>query len=67
MIIWAHFSVYEVVCIFLLLEVKNVKISPIHVVHVLTIWPCDYFHSFVYSVLPLGHGDLKGNEVEAII
>ncbi|XP_010234859.1 protein TIC110, chloroplastic [Brachypodium distachyon] len=28
---------------------------------------CDLYGSFVYSVLPPGHEDLKGNEVEAII
>uniref|UniRef100_A0ACD5U5E3 Uncharacterized protein n=1 Tax=Avena sativa TaxID=4498 RepID=A0ACD5U5E3_AVESA len=28
---------------------------------------CDLYASFVYSVIPPGHGDLKGNEVEAII
>ncbi|KAM0854931.1 hypothetical protein ACQ4PT_050108 [Festuca glaucescens] len=28
---------------------------------------CDLYASFVYSVIPPGHRDLKGNEVEAII
>uniref|UniRef100_A0ACD5TNL3 Uncharacterized protein n=1 Tax=Avena sativa TaxID=4498 RepID=A0ACD5TNL3_AVESA len=28
---------------------------------------CELYASFVYSVIPPGHGDLKGNEVEAII
>jgi hypothetical protein len=35
--------------------------------HSLILFSYPFFRSFVYSVLPSGHGDLKGNEVEAII
>ena len=34
--------------------------------HSLILYPIHSFRSFVYSVLPPGHEDLKGTEVEAI-